>query len=150
MLREELLLGQDFSPGHEHDLPFVSRDFAESRTWTAEKWDNLHTVHTPSPFIYFYIFLKCFYLYLFILRMSTCQLSGFFLVIVFGKPRNFADSDTAEYHQLEISFWGREFIYFTPFLSVLNCKGWKIESYATIRPTNMPMLAMLYDGFSEL
>lgn len=66
-LREELLLGQDFSPGHEYDLPFISQDFAESRTWTAEKWDNLHTVHTPSLLIYFYflIFLKCFYLYLF-------------------------------------------------------------------------------------
>ena len=59
-------------------------------------------------------------------------------------------TDIAEYHQLEISFWGREFIHFTPFLSVLNRKEWKIELYATIRPTNVSMQAMLYDGFSEL
>jgi hypothetical protein len=29
-------------------------------------------------------------------------------------------------------------------------KGWKIESYAPIRSTNMSTLAMLYDDFSEL
>lgn len=122
------------------------------KDWTTEKWDNSHTGPTPSLFIYFYFF-KCFkkvFISIY-LRISTCQLSKKFFSHCLWKAKKFCRFEYSWISSTRnIILWKRIYTFHSFFLSVLNCKKWKIESYATIRSTNVPMLAMLYDGFSEL
>lgn len=96
-----------------HDLAFIGQVLTRSRTGLLKRGATYtltifplflffnHSKNNVSLFIYF--------------KDVNLSLSDFTLIIAFGKPRNCADSDTAEYHQLEISFGGRKFIHFTPF-----------------------------------
>jgi hypothetical protein len=99
---------------------------------TSEKVEIMFLIH-----IYIYIYIT------YIIYIHT---------YIYGQLHREAencDSNIAPRHQLEISFWKENLYISLLLLSVLNCKVWKIESYATIRSTNVPMLAILYDDFSE-